>query len=258
MKRAFNAQAIVLIAVGLFIYSRLSGGAIFFYINERFITLAWLGALGLLLVGLIALLGPGQAAAACCHHEQGHDDSCDHRDGAEVHHHTAVSGWRLLILFVPVALGILVTPQPLTTAAMSNRDLSLGAWSDGLGGGHALATVPPEQRNILDWLRLFQAEPNASAFDNQEVRLTGFVYREDSYDAGTFMIGRFIIIHCVADASPAGLLVRWPDAVSLPDDQWVEVQGRLKAGEFDGRAMPILWAESVNAIQPPAQPYLYR
>jgi putative membrane protein len=267
MKRAFNGQAMLLIMVGLFIYSRIYTGTIFFYINERFITLALLGAIGLLLVGLISFLWQGSSATACCGHEgSGHGGSghggcshegCSHEDD-EVHHHHSLSGWGILILSLPVALGLLVAPQPLTSAAMSNRDLSLGTWNDGLAAGQALAATPPEQRNILDWLRLFQADPEPSAFDNQEVHLTGFVYREQQYDAGIFMIGRFVIIHCVADASPAGLIVRWPEAISLQDDQWVEVHGRLKAGEFDGRAMPILWAESVSAIQPPAQPYLYR
>jgi uncharacterized repeat protein (TIGR03943 family) len=163
-----------------------------------------------------------------------------------------------MILSLPVALGLLVIPQPLTTAAMSNRDLNLGAWNDGPAAGHALPVAPPAERNILDWLRLFQAEPDVSAFDNQEARLTGFVYREERFTAESFMVGRFIIIHCVADATPAGLIVRWPEAASLQDDQWVEVYGRLQAGEFDGRAMPILWAESVRPIPPPAQPYLYR
>jgi putative membrane protein len=253
MKGKFNAQALFLIVIGLFVYSRIYTGTIFFYINERFMMLTLLGAIGLIVVGLICFLRQDDSAAACCHEEPG-QGGCGH----EEHHHHSLSWWGLLILSLPVALGLLVVPQPLTTAAMSNRDLNLGTWSDGPAAAHAVTVAPPAERNILDWLRLFQAEPEASAFDGQEARLTGFVYREERFEAGSFMVGRFIIIHCVADASPAGLIVRWPEAASLQDDQWVEVYGRLKAGEFDGRAMPILWAESVNAIQPPAQPYLYR
>jgi putative membrane protein len=289
MKEKFNGQALFLIVMGLFVYSRIYTGTIFFYINERFLTLTLLGAIGLIVVGLICFIRQDDSAAACCHEEPGHGGyghrgyghggyghggyghggyghggyghrgyghgGCDHE---EHHHHHSLSWWGLLILSLPVALGMLVIPQPLTTAAMSNRDLNLGTWSDGPAAAHAVTVAPPAERNILDWLRLFQAEPEASAFDGQEARLTGFVYREERFEAGSFMVGRFIIIHCVADASPAGLIVRWPEAASLRDDQWVEVYGRLKAGEFDGRAMPILWAESVNAIQPPAQPYLYR
>jgi putative membrane protein len=283
MKGNFSGQPIILIVMGLFIYSRIYSGTVFFYINERFITLTLMGAIGLIVVGLISFVRQDGSAATCCHEEGGHagcgheggghegcghegcghegcgHEGCGHEGcGHDEHHHQSLSWWGLLFLSLPVALGLLVVPQPLTTAAMSNRDLNLGTWSDGPATGHAVAVVPPEQRNILDWLRLFQAEPEAAAFDGQEARLTGFVYREERFEAGSFMVGRFIIIHCVADASPAGLMVRWPEAASLQDDQWVAVYGRLQAGEFDGRAMPILWAESVNPITPPAQPYLYR
>jgi putative membrane protein len=253
MKRNWNLQAIVLIALGLFIYSRIYSGTIFFYINERLATLTLLGATALILVGLTYYLRPPTAAAPCpCGEgEPGHA-------GHDHHPHT-LSWSGLLILSLPLILGLLVTPRPLNTAAMSTREINLGGWNAGLAAGHnGLAIPSPLQRNILDWLQLFQATPEPATLDGQEARVVGFVYREADFAGDTFMVGRFIIIHCVADAAPAGLIVRWPNATDLIDDQWVEVHGRLEAGQFNGRLMPILQAESVALTSAPAQPYLYR
>jgi putative membrane protein len=61
----------------------------------------------------------------------------------------------------------------------------------------------------------------------------------------------------VADANPVGLIVRWPEAETLADDQWVEVTGRFEAGSFDGEPTPILVIETLTPTDPPAQPYLY-
>ena len=72
------------------------------------------------------------------------------------------------------------------------------------------------------------------------------------------MVGRFILSCCVADASPVGLIVHWPDATELADDQWVRINGRFQLSSFNDIAMPILQARSVTPTDPPAQPYLYR
>jgi uncharacterized membrane protein YcgQ (UPF0703/DUF1980 family) len=62
----------------------------------------------------------------------------------------------------------------------------------------------------------------------------------------------------VADASPVGLIVQWPDTPALANDTWVEVSGQFVVGEFDGRTIPILAADEVEPTDAPAQPYLYR
>jgi uncharacterized membrane protein YcgQ (UPF0703/DUF1980 family) len=52
-------------------------------------------------------------------------------------------------------------------------------------------------------------------------------------------------------------VVDWTDAPGLPSDQWVEVRGHFEAREFDGVMLPVLVADEIVLIDPPAQPYLY-
>ena len=109
----------------------------------------------------------------------------------------------------------------------------------------------------MDWLADFQRTPDPAYFNGQEVEVIGFVYRDERFTPDSFMVGRFIVSCCVADAAPIGLIVIWNEALSLTDNTWVEVYGRFEAQEFNGRLMPVLIAETVTVTTAPAQPYLY-
>jgi putative membrane protein len=237
----FRLQAIVLISLGLFLYTRVASGAVLFYINQRFTVLTMLTAFGLMILGLSYYYRPqpDQAGATA------------DRSGADV------SWLGLLIVVLPVILGLLIPPSPLGAAAVANREINLGTLSFTAANNSAVSLIPSTERNILDWLSDFQRTPDPATFNGQEVKLVGFVYRDGRFAPQTFMVGRFIVSCCVADAAPVGLIVQWPESAALIDNQWVEVTGRLQAGEFDGRAMPLLIAETVTLVPAPAQPYLY-
>jgi uncharacterized membrane protein YcgQ (UPF0703/DUF1980 family) len=53
------------------------------------------------------------------------------------------------------------------------------------------------------------------------------------------------------------LIVRSPQAASLPGDQWIEVSGHFEPGEFSGKPTPILITEAITRTTAPNQPYLY-
>ena len=77
-----------------------------------------------------------------------------------------------------------------------------------------------------------------------------------------FMVARFTISCCVADASAVGMPVHWPqDAApssALPEsDAWVQVHGTFQLGEFGGNLFPILQADSLAVVAEPEHPYLY-
>jgi putative membrane protein len=239
----------LLLALGIFLYSRIMSGTILFYINERFVTLSLLASVGFILIGF-------------SYYRRSERPSSLYNLGRQ-----PLTWLGLLIAAIPVVIGVMVEPQPLGAAAVGNRELDVGGLSTNesrlrsitapTGGDERMGLLPGE-RNVVDWLMEFQRVSDPSALAGEEARVIGFVYYDDRFEANTFMVARFVLSCCVADASPVGLIVQWPDTPALANDTWVEVSGQFIVGEFDGRTIPILAADEVEPTDAPAQPYLYR
>lgn len=232
------------LATGIFLYTRVSTGVINFYINERFITLTLAAVAGVLFVGISYWLQPP--------HDHKHEHAPDHN------HDHDLNWLGMFIVVLPLILGWLVPPKPLGAGAIGNREIGIGTLTSvaAPSGNENMGLVTGE-KNIMDWLNDFQHQ-DASTFVGQEAHIIGFVYRDERFTADTFMIGRFVLSCCVADASPIGLVVQTADAAHLPDDQWVDVTGHFIVGTFAGAEMPILVADTLTKTDAPAQPYLYR
>jgi len=236
-------KTLILFLLGAFLFVRVVDGTVLYYINQRFVLLTWLAAGGFVLVAASYYLVSGR-------HRHAHD-----------HEHGELTWVGALIVALPLLLGWLVPPRPLGAAAIGNREINLGS----LGSLSSIA--PPQagetmglvagEKNILDWLNDFQRSSNPADFAGQEAHLIGFVYRDGRFADNTFMVARFTVSCCVADAAPVGLIVQWPDAASLPADQWVDVTGHFAVGTFAGQQIPILVADTITLTEPPAQPYLY-
>ncbi|MBI3941507.1 MAG: TIGR03943 family protein [Chloroflexi bacterium] len=238
-------KGIVLVILGLFLYSRISDGTLLFYINQSFVWLTLLAAIGLILIGA----SYGQRRAT------GHQHDSDHHGHS--HEKPPVAWAGLLLLALPVILGLLVPPKPLGASVISNREVNVGTLSSVVQPGKKTTVENVGEKNILDWLVAFQRKPDPSVFSQQGARVVGFVYRDSEFGDDTFMVSRFVISCCVADATVAGLVVRWPQAKKLANDQWVEVAGQFEPGQFGNKSIPFLVAAQVTPVQQPNQPYLY-
>lgn len=229
-------KALVLLGLGQFLYAKFSNGTLLFYINRRFAWLTFLAAVTLTALGAVTF----RAVAT-----------------ARKHDHHRITWGTLLLVALPAILGTLIPPVPLGSDALSNRSVT----TTGLGGaGTATITTlvsAPTERDLLDWLQAFGSDPDPAGFAGQEATLVGFVYRDERCHDDQFMLSRFVITCCVADATAVGMVVRWPDASELADDEWVKVHGAFGAGQFDGETIPVLAADRVTPTGMPNQPYLY-
>ncbi|MFN8465196.1 MAG: DUF1980 domain-containing protein [Caldilineaceae bacterium] len=151
------AKALLLLALALFLYSRMANGTILFYINQNFVPYTMLAVIGLIIVAIsyrpaerrtakgAAAAGEEPAGDADHHHEHGHE-----HDHAHDHSHAlTMSG--LLLVALPILLGILVPPQPLGAAAMANRDVNVSLQNTGLPAAvRKAAQKSSTDRNILE------------------------------------------------------------------------------------------------------------
>ena len=85
----------------------------------------------------------------------------------------------------------------------------------------------------------------------------GFVFRDERFADDQFMVTRFVVSCCVADANVAGMVVQSPATPDLVTDQWVRVRGVLAPGQLGERTLPVISASSITPATPPQQPYLY-
>ena len=161
-------------------------------------------------------------------------------------------------MLLPIILGVAITPQPLGAAALANRDVTLSMSESAMPLGVRNREKAPADKNIMDWWNDFRsAAGGLETFIGQEVKVSGFVYQDERYGTEQFMVTRFVVSCCVADANVLGLLVQWPADQTPANDQWVEVAGVFIANPNPNSPMPMVAARTVTPIEVPNQPYMY-
>jgi putative membrane protein len=240
-------KALALIASGLMFYQKIASGTIAFYINKRFEWLIFAGVLIYLALGLTLLyrvLVPAAQKSAI-------PESVTSRA-------PSLSWMAIGLLAIPALLGFLIPARPLGASAIASR--GIGLQSAPAANTTTLRKAQIGPRNILDWLREISSVGDPAELAGEQVDVIGFVYRDDPrFEKNQFMVSRFSISCCVADSAALGLMVEIaPDKLAaFKQDDWVRVTGRFKTSTFAGDTMPIVVADSIEATDAPAQPYLY-
>jgi len=236
------SKTTILLGMGIYFLVLILTGNLTNYINLRFAWVAYVGGAIFFLLGFVSLYGmlfPQEDA-----YQQYIDDAND-KDSIT---------WKILaIVAFPLLLALLIPSRALGVESV-NSGISLNSVGVESVG---VFTRNPLDRNILDWLREFNRSSTPAEFNGQQVDIIGFVYREPDFLTEQMMVSRFTMSCCVADAFAIGLPVVYETAPDLTEGIWVRVLGDLKADDFVDEFMPVVYATSVEIIDPPAQPYLY-
>lgn len=94
-------------------------------------------------------------------------------------------------------------------------------------------------------------------FIGKKAEISGFVYREDDMAENQFVVARFALQCCSADAFPFGLLIESSMGRELPKDTWVRITGTLGSGAYNGNELLKIDASKIERIPAPASPYIY-
>ncbi len=100
-------------------------------------------------------------------------------------------------------------------------------------------------------------DQNPEKFVGKKVEILGFVFREHDFEDNQFVIARFGLSCCVADASVFGTLASYPDAQKFGDDQWVKLSGTLTTANYQDWTLPSIDVSSIEAVDQPETPYVY-
>jgi len=235
-------QAFILFALVVFIGFKLISGTLSLYINMQYMPLTVFGIIMLAIMTFVIIRYP--------------DLESNEHEHADSDHPNDISPSALIILIVPLLIGILIPAHPLDAAAASTRGMNVSAPLVGSSQTREFQSAA-DTRNILDWIVIFNSTNDLSPYVGQMARVTGFVYHDPRLPANQFIVSRFVITCCTADASAIGMIVNWNQSEGLKESSWVEVKGPVQASKLGGQPIPLIQAEYVQSTSQPDQPYLY-
>ena len=235
-------QAFILLALVLFIGFKLFSGTLSLYINMQYMPLTVFGIIMLAIMTFVVIRYPGLESDEHGHHDAGHQHN--------------ISPSALIILIIPLLIGVLIPVHPLDATAASTRGMNVSAPLVGSSQTREFQSAA-DTRNILDWIVIFNSTNDLSPYVGQMARVTGFVYHDPRLPANQFIVSRFVITCCTADASAIGMIVNWNQSADLKESSWVEVKGPVQASKLGGQSIPLIEASYVQSTPQPDQPYLY-
>ncbi|MBI2333798.1 MAG: TIGR03943 family protein [Chloroflexi bacterium] len=246
-QRMFRSyQGLLLFGLFTFFVLKVVNGQLTWYINSRFVPLT--------IIGMIFLAVLAQTIFTEIRRSRQHE--LEHPDHHHEHDH-APSAANLWVMLIPLAIGLLIPARPLDSSAFSTKGFNTSAPLVSSDSSVSIFETESEERNILQWLKLFNYQDDITEFIGQKASVVGFVYFNDTLEADQFFVSRFVVSCCAADGFAIAMPVRWEKSPELKQDAWVVVRGSIESIELDGIRAPMIVAESVEATDIPAQPYLF-
>ena len=83
------------------------------------------------------------------------------------------------------------------------------------------------------------------------MNISGFVWEQQK---GPPWIARLTVRCCLADATPAGLPVEWPDGQEPNTNQWLEISGTMAVKSIEGQRIAVVRPDRIQRIERPERP----
>jgi uncharacterized repeat protein (TIGR03943 family) len=235
--RAYRTfQALLFSILAIFLLEKLVSGSILLFINRRFVGLT------LLAVILLAVLSQTVLSNRPAM-------TVDVPQMAVTRKQASLLVW----MAIPVLIGLLVPARPLGSSAAAVRGFGQSSSIN-----TTVLTIPTDQWTIYDWVHSIDVTKTGSKNLGKKVDVTGFVYKDPRLTGSRFLVARFAVACCVADALAIGLVVDPPANIPEPgENTWVRVTGSSDITQIEGMDFLLVHADSVENIPEPQQPYIY-
>lgn len=167
-------------------------------------------------------------------------------------------GWGSALLLVTAVLGFIITPQVFASDKALQRDFSELLGSTRVKPQAFRASVAPEQRSLVDWVRMLNIYPEPDRYQGNKVKVQGFVIHPPDLGKEYLFLARFVLTCCAADAYPVGLPVKLKETRDqYPPDTWLEVEGEMTTETIADKRQLTIAASSLKKIPQPKNPYSY-
>lgn len=105
---------------------------------------------------------------------------------------------------------------------------------------------------VLNAINLSPAE-----YQGKKIKVYGFVYRDEMLKKDEFVLGRYALTCCTADAAVYGFSIKEAPVRKFKNDQWYEITGILDTEKFEGYDIPVIKYTSSKKIKAPKEAYIY-
>ena len=167
-------------------------------------------------------------------------------------------GWSSALLLATAILGLLVTPKVFASQTALQRGVTESVTMTRSQPQAFRSANKPEARSLIDWIRTLNVYPEPDAYTGQPVKVQGFVVHPPDLPSQYFLLSRFVITCCAADAYPVGLPVKVREnRDAYPVDTWLEIEGKMITETLDGKRKLTIEASSLKKIPEPQNPYFY-
>lgn len=226
-------QTLLLLGTAVFILVQILNQEIHWYIHQRFIALTILAVILLTLMGIVSI----KQLISSQPHTPGYLE--------------------LSLLSIPLLIGLLIPAKPLSSSAVDTRNVILSAPGSLTGNSTSIyIQMDTQPLTILDWLNVFNQTQGASEYVGEQTQVSGFVLHDESLPENQFLLARFVITCCAADAFPVALVVEVSEERPA-EDSWVIVTGVMEQITHNNVNLPLIKADTIQLIEQPDQPYLF-
>lgn len=187
-------------------------------------------------------------------------NDCGHADS---HHHSRASILRMLILLTPVMFALNYGSWQLGSFAFDKRAVGVtrvGGVAENVERAQTQASssaeTAPEDKAPIE-VSLVEIHSKFENLTGRKVITQGMYMSETPGLPGdSYVIFRFLVVCCAADAQPLAVMVRGERPAGVSDEKWLQVEGILKSTEINGNTAVIIEAEKVLPVSAPKYPYM--
>lgn len=269
-------RGIILTAITIFIIQLKLSGELNFLVSPVIKTIIGVSIIPLCIISLTTLLLSIFKFKRCAnnhdHHEHVHehieDDGHNHLDHKSLWYKLTIG---LMLIFI--VLSYTWHPSTLGTNMISGQNSLIGSNSSALSPPTASSSnqlTSTGGNGTSEAYIAFKYNQNPNNFIGKQFNLIGFVYHPYGMPKNQFILTRFFIFCCIADAIPIGTPVEISNAEQFNSDTWVQLSGKIKTENLPilnqleptsswvpiGKNQPVIIANSIKAIPVPKQPYL--
>lgn len=167
-----------------------------------------------------------------------------------------------IICLLPLISLFILDPKPLSSSSYLLRTSNNQTNINNKNSKVSLFSFNPEARSFADWYYLFHQTSNLKTFEGMKAKITGFVVKSENLPENTYLLTRFTISCCSADATPISIPIEINSPIKLKNNDWIEVNGTLAVisdpenKEVESQTIGVK-VTNYQLIQIPENPYVY-